>query len=183
MRKVNMTTMSNSWLGASALCALLAVAGCSSNGSSNGGPSQPAQPNAYNTPGPTERHSSAPVYLNLRGPEQAMGGNITLDVEIVVNEPITVPVTLQVQLPPGVTLVSGLPNEVLTLPQPGKLYRQYVVYSPGPLTQPVFVTADATGPNNAWGFSAKRQYPAAVNNPAPYPRKPPTGRPGAIPVR
>ena len=175
-------TKSNRWLGAGALCALLAVVGCTPNGNSNGGSSaQPPAPMAQNPSGPTQRGMSAPVILNLRGPSPTpAGGNITLDLEIVVNEPINAPVSLRVMLPQGVQLVSGQPTEVLSLPQAGKLYRQYVVYAPGPLSQPVQVEAQATGPNNAWGFRAHRQYPEAVNNLPPYPRRPGVGRPPVV---
>lgn len=180
-RMVNMTTKSNSWLGAVALCALVAAVGCTPNGNSNGGSSAPPPaPMAQNPSGPSQRGMTAPVILNLRGPNPApAGGNITLDLEIVVNEPIHAPVNLRLMLPPGVQLVAGQPAEVLTLPQPGKLYRQYVVYAPGPLTQPVEVEAMATGPNNAWGFRAHRQYPPAANALPPHPRTPNMGRPPA----
>ncbi|MFW5741387.1 MAG: hypothetical protein ACOC1F_13585 [Myxococcota bacterium] len=180
-RMVHMTMKSNSWLGAGALCALLAVAGCTPNGNSNGGASsQPPAPMAQQQPGPTQRGMTAPVILNLRGPNPPLAkGNITLDLEIVVNEPIHAPVNLRVMLPEGTQLVSGQPHEVLHLPQAGKLYRQYVVHALGPLNQPVQVEAVATGPNNAWGFRAHRQYPAAANNLPPYPRTPSMGRPPA----
>ena len=140
-----MTTKSNTWLGAVALCALVAVAGCTPNGSSNGGSSAPA-PVAQNPSTPTQRGMTAPVILNLRGPNPApSGGNVTLDLEILVNEPIQAPVNLRVILPAGVQMVAGQPTEVLNLPQAGKLYRQYVVHTPGPLTQPIEVEAVATG--------------------------------------
>jgi hypothetical protein len=186
MRKINMT-MTKSWLGVGALCAMLAVGACTPNGNSGGGTS--AQPQPYQQPQPypqqtaphTERGMTAPVILNLRGPMPApSAGPITLDLEIVVNEPIQAPVSLQVQLPPGVQLVSGMPSEMLNLPQPGKLYRQYVVQSPGPLNQPVIVTAQARGPNDAWGFSARKQYPPAMDNLPPHPRSPGVGRPPAV---
>ncbi len=188
-----MTTKSNSWLNASALCgalcATLAVVGCTPNGNSGGGsnayqpaqqPTQQYQPYPDN-PGPTQRGMTAPVILNLRGPEPApTSGSITLDLEIVVNEPVQAPVSLQLMLPQGVQLMAGLPSEVLNLPQPGKLYRQYVINTQGPLTQPVLVEAQARGPNDAWGFRAQRQYPAAVDNLPPHPRSPSVGRPPVV---
>lgn len=173
----NMTSMTKSLLGASALCALLAFAGCTQSGSnSNGGQAPP--PNNPDMSGPTSSGMSAPMYLTLRGPDPApSSGNITLDLEITVNEPIRVPVNLQVLVPPGVQLVAGQPAETLNLPQAGKLYRQYTVVSNGPLTQPVIVRANATAPSGAYGFNAERQYPAAPTTVIQPGRRPPMSRP------
>jgi len=176
MRKINIT-MNTSSLRVGLLCATLAVGACASNGNSSGGSSN-AQ--SQSTPYSSNR-AGAPVVLNLRGPTPTpTAGPITLDLEIVANEPIQAPVYLQIQLPPGTQLVSGIPSETLSLPQAGRYYRQYVVQTQGPLSQPVVVEANAQGPNNAWGFNARRQYPAAVESMPPTPRGPGVGRPPAV---
>ena len=182
-----------SWLCASALCALVGLAGCTSNGNSNGGngpqpvmnpgqgQGQGAQPYVGS---PSQSGMTAPLVMFLRGPEPApAGGNITLDLEIQVNEGINAPVTLTVRVPQGATLLAGQPTEILTLPQPGKLFRQYVVQSPGPLSMPVVVEAIARDPNGAWGLRAERKYPAAAVMVPTQPRQPPMGRPPAPPPR
>lgn len=178
MRKINMmkTTI---WARTSVLFATLAVMACASNGNSGSG-TQPSQ-QSQQTAGYSQQGMSAPVVLNLRGPAQPPnGGQITLDLEIVVNEPVQAPVSLRILLPQGSQLVSGLPSETLTLSQAGRLYRQFVLQTQGPLSQPVVVEADAQNPNNAWGFTARRQYPANTEVAPSQPRSPAMGRPPAM---
>ena len=174
-----MTSMTKTMLGAGALCALVAIAGCTQgNANSNGGQAPPPNNPDPGMAGPTSSGMSAPMFLTLRGPDPApAGGNVTLDLEITVNEPIRVPVNLQVLLPPGVQLVTGQPQETLSLPQPGKLYRQYVVATPGPLTQPVLVRATGTAPSGAYGFTAQRQYPPVAPAAIQPGMRPPMARP------
>lgn len=168
------------WLGAIALCASLAMAAC--NGGSNGtaGPQQPMGPAPMQTDlgQPTSRGMTVPMYMNLRGPDpMPAGGDIRLDLEVVVNEPISAPVTLQVQVPQGAQLVAGQPMEVLTLNQAGRLYRQYTVRAFAPLQNPVIVTADARDPNNAYGLHSERRYPAAQPQTVAPGNRPPMARP------
>lgn len=173
-----MTSMTKTLLGASALCALLAIAGCTQSGSNSNGGQAPPPNNPDPSMGPTSSGMTAPLFLTLRGPDPApSAGNITLDLEITVNEPIRAPVNLQVLLPPGVQLMAGQPMETLSLPQAGKLYRQYVVATQGPLTQPVLVRANATAPSGAYGFTAERQYPPAATTTIQPGRRPPMARP------
>ena len=172
-----------SLLGAGMLCAALStavcmsvmVSGCASNGSSGGRRQQ--QPYQQQQQGPySDRGMSAPVVLNLRGPTPTpSSGQFNLDLEIVANEPIQAPVSLRVQLPQGTMLVAGMPSETINLPQAGNYYRRYVVQTQGPLNQPIVVEADAQGPNNTWGFNARRQYPAVVNQPIGGQQRPPSG--------
>ncbi len=174
-----MMSMTKTLLGASALCALLAVAGCTQSGSSSNGGQAPPPNNPDPTMGqPTSPGMTAPLFLTLRGPDPApASGNITLDLEITVNEPIRMPVNLQILLPPGVQLVAGQPQEILNLPQPGKLYRQYTVVTSAPLTQPVLVRANASDPSGAYGFHAERPYPPAPATVIQPGRRPPMARP------
>ncbi|MCL2822405.1 MAG: hypothetical protein FWD57_00260 [Polyangiaceae bacterium] len=168
---------SNRWISAAMLCATVvcatvAIAACSSD------QPPPVDP-SFSPAGPTSG-MSAPVILNLQGPNPIPnGGPITLDLEIVANEPIQAPVSLIVRVPPGTQLVGGAPSETLSLPQAGRYYRRFVVQTQGRLTQPVIVEADAQGPNNSWGFHARREYPEAAQTPI-TPQRHPGGRPPAV---
>ena len=181
MRMNNMTTMTTG-LGIGLLCAFISMGACTPNGNSGGGTSAQPYQQPQNTPQQMEpqRGISAPVVLNLRGPNPVpSNGPIVLDLEIVVNEPIQAPVALQIALPEGAQLSSGLPSESLSLLQPGRLYRQYVVQTASPLRYPVVVTAQAKGPNDAWGFNARREYPTSDILP-PHPPSPNFGRPPVV---
>lgn len=163
-------------LTASALCACVALSACSTNSNGSGAQNNP-------TIAPSEQGMRAPVVLVLRGPDpMPASGDIKLDLEIRVNEPIKAPVFLQVQIPPGVQLLAGVPTETLSLPQAGTLLRSYVVRTNAPLQMPIIVTADAKDPGGAYGLHAERKYPAAA--PAamnPNTARPPVPRPGQPP--
>lgn len=150
-----MKTLSNLILTTTALCAIVALSACSTNSNGSG-----AQNNQQFTP--TQQGMRAPVVMRLRGPDpMPASGDVKLDLELQVNEPVTVPVYLKLALPQGVQLLSGMPSEVLSLPQPGVLVRSYMVRLNGPLQRPIIATADAQDPNGAFGFHAERKYPAA----------------------
>jgi hypothetical protein len=178
MRKVTMKISNTSILTTIALCVSLSACSTASNGTapSNNGPSY----------GPTAQEGMrAPVVLNLRGPDPVPAqGDIKLDVEIQVREPIKVPTYLNVMVPPGAQLLSGAPSETLTLNAAGTLMRTYMVRLNGPLTQPIIATAEAKDPNGAFGFRAEKRYPvqgaAAPYNPNNT-RQPPVPRPGMPP--
>lgn len=177
-----MVSTKKTLLGVCMLGALVAIAGCTQNGTSSaGGNNSPQGAGPVDPSGPMGG-MSAPLFLNLRGPDPLPnGGNITIDVEIVVNEPIRAPITLQVLLPQGAQFVSGNPTETLSLPQAGKLYRQFIVTSPGPLAAPVLVRAFPATPSATSGFLAERQYPPKANVVQPPSRRPPVARPPTAP--
>lgn len=170
-----MKILSTSILTTIALCVSLSACSTGSNGSGQSGPSV----------GPaTQQGMRAPVVLMLRGPDPAPAqGDVKLDVEIQVREPMNVPVYLNLLIPPGVQLLSGAPSEALTLNAPGTLIRTYFVRLSGPLTQPIIATAEGKDPNGAFGFRAEKRYPVAAvvapNNPSNA--RPPVPRPGMPP--
>lgn len=163
-------------LTASALCACVALSACSTSSNGSGAQTNP-------TVGPAEQGMRAPVVLVLRGPDpMPASGDIKVDLEVRVNEPITVPTYLQVMVPQGAQLLSGAPSETLTLAQAGTLTRSYMVRLNGPLQAPIVAIADAKDPNGAFGFHAERKFPAAapvgVN---PNMNRPPVPRPAGPP--
>lgn len=165
-----------SLLTTAALCAFLAL-GCS-NGSNASGTQSAGQ-----NPQFSQRGMTAPLFVRVRGPEPVPMGDVHIDVEVQVNEPIKFPVQLQVHTPAGVQLLSGNPSEVLSLTQAGTLMRSYMVRISGPLQNPIVVTADGKDPGGAMGLHAERTYPAApthgtVTNTA----RPPVARP-PVPAR
>lgn len=125
----------------------------------------------------------APLVLRLRGPEPIPnGGDIVLALDIVVREPLSLPVTLQVTPPDGATLVSGQANESVSFTQTGTFKRQYTVHTTAALSTPVVVTAEMVGPDNSFGLRARREYPAPPPVVMPQGKRPPISRP-AMPVR
>lgn len=85
----------------------------------------------------------APLILKLRGPDPVPNsGDILLDLDIEVREPLSLPVTLKVMPPDGATLVSGQATEAVAFTQTGTFKRQYVVHTNAALAAPVVVTAE-----------------------------------------
>jgi hypothetical protein len=176
MRKVNMKILHASILTVAALGACVAFSACSTSSNGSGAQTNPSV-------GPTEQGMRAPVILVLRGPDpMPASGDIQLNLEIRVNEAISVPTYLQLMLPQGAQLLSGAPTETLTLPQAGTLTRSYMVRLNGPLQAPIMAVADAKDPNGAFGFHAERKYPAPASvGINPNPNRPPVPRPGQPP--
>jgi hypothetical protein len=121
--------------------------------------------------------------LHLRGPDPIpQAGDIRLDLDIVVNDGFQMPVVLNVRVPQGAALVSGLATEQLSLPHPGKLVRTYIVRTSGPLAAPVQVTADSQHPSGISGIHAERYFPPPAAPAYGQPGvRPPVGRPPGPP--
>ncbi|MBI5535568.1 MAG: hypothetical protein HY898_22750 [Deltaproteobacteria bacterium] len=166
----------HSILTASALCACVALSACSTSSNGSGAQTNPSVD-------PTQQGMRAPVILVLRGPDpMPAAGDIKLDLEIRVNEPVNAPTYLKLMVPQGAQLLSGAPQETLALGQPGTLLRSYMVRVNGPLQAPIVAVADAKDPGGAFGFHAERKYPAAAPvGVAPNPNRPPVPRPAGPP--
>ncbi|HQP34976.1 MAG TPA: hypothetical protein PLI95_07350 [Polyangiaceae bacterium] len=171
-----MKILTASILTTSALCAFLAL-GCSNGSTASGTQSGPQNPEF------TQRGMNAPLIVRVRGPEPVpAGGDIKVDVEVHVNEPLKFPVTLQVRTPANAQLLSGQPAEVLQLNSVGVLTRSYMVRVNGPLQSPIVVTADGRDPGGAMGLHAERTYPAAAaGGTVTNTQRPPIVRPTAPP--
>ncbi len=124
----------------------------------------------------------APLVLKLRGPDPVpTNGDILLDLDIVVREPLSLPVTLKLTPPAGATLVSGNATESIAFTQTGTFKRRFVVHTNAALASPVVVTAESVAPDNSFGLRARRQYPAAPKAAVPANQRPPVVRPGMAP--
>lgn len=166
----------NTWkLGAIVAVVSILAAGCS-NKTPSADDKVASEPIANET-------TRAPLVLRLRGPEPLPNsGDIVLDLDIVVREPLSLPVTLKVTPPGGATLVSGQATESISFTQTGTFKRQYTVHTNAALASPVVVTAEMIGPDNSFGLRARREYPAAP--PAVMPNnnhRPPVARPPMAP--
>ena len=155
----------------------LALGGCA--------PSQDPslQPGAP-SPGGPEMQAPLVVSLSQVGTNPATN-ETDIAVAIDVPRPLSYPVTMTVYPPPGGQLVTGLPQEVLTLAQAGRLTRTYRVRSAGPLTPDAAlrVVVDGQSADHGAGLHADRQFPPRPEMVVPHNGvAPPGGRPpGAAP--
>lgn len=115
----------------------------------------------------------SPVTVKLSGPEQVVAGQ---DIEVIADieqRAGSVPVTLELQLPDGVRLVSGEAEELLPAGN-GKLQRRFVVHVDRVPTSDIEVVADTS--SSSFGAHAKSVY--RFGRPEPRFAEPPrSGKP------
>jgi hypothetical protein len=138
---------------------LLCATGCTK--------AQPAQADAAaavasEAPAPQAR-MAAPLKLVVRGPTPPpQSGDFKLEVDVIANEPIELPLRVQVEMPPGAVLTEGAPQQLLSIGQQGTTTLQYTVRLETPLQRPILVTAETRDDAGVAGLRAQRAFPAAV---------------------
>lgn len=186
----------SAWCTAAVVASVATAIGCTPSGTGgapNGESPQNAQASGespQNAPGEAQNPQAnpehgvesmgPPVVLQLEGPATPPeGGTFTLTADLAAPNPIRIPVTVMVTLPPGATLASGQGRELLASLDAGHTRRSFQIQLAAPLTQPIIVTADARAPNQSFGFHAEKKYPAPTTASAPPAQTMPGGPPGS----
>lgn len=136
-------------------------------------------------PAPTGENARFPVQVTLDavGPASAAGEQ---DVQLVldVNLPPAFPLLVTVTPPGGAQLVSGQPQETLTISQKGRITRVFRVKGTLTPQAPLLVVVHGEAADRSSGIHADKKFPVAAPGPGPQLGPPPPGgRPPSGPPR